>query len=160
MPDWRCQTVVLFLALNSLVGHATSPTVQQLLNAARAHNNEGRLTDSAALLRQTLRLQPDSSYAYANLGAVLKREGDYDAAEQMMRHGLRLAPTDANLGSNLAATLSSAKKPAEAVKVLEELLEFRKANRYHEFPEFRYNLALVQLQAGLSDQGCVLYCCC
>ena len=111
VPDWRCQTVVLFLALNTLVGHAQSPTVGQLLDAARAHNNDGRLADAAQLLRQTLALQPDSSYAYANLGAVLKREGDFDAAEQMMRHGLRLAPADANLGSNLAATVFTLTAP-------------------------------------------------
>ena len=83
---------------------------------------------------------------------------------------MRLDPENSNLASNYGGILSKLHQPGSAAKVrlrmdnvrwrterlvqlLERSLERRLARGMTESPELRYNLGLLQLQAGDTDRG-------
>ena len=72
------------------------------------------------------------------LGIAFDLLGRHDDAQRAYRRGLRIAPKDVDLRSNLALSLSLAGKHARAVRLMEELLADPSAKAGHEL-----NFALI-----------------
>jgi serine/threonine-protein kinase len=68
------------------------------------HFLQGHYKDAEQAFRLSIQLQPDSSVAYANLNAVLLRQGRGDEALQVVQQGLRVRP-NAMLYTNLGNAL-------------------------------------------------------
>lgn len=93
--------------------------------AAIYANNRGALelqrsnpAGAAAAFETTVRLWPDFSRAYANLGVARRRLGDADGAFEAYRRALRDAPRDPTVLGNLAALYTSLGKEGEAKAAL------------------------------------------
>jgi len=111
-----------------------SPWPDPILEAvqARGVGLEGRLTqarqfwlvgkprDSLLLLDQLLQKAPDFAKAHALRGAILVKEGNYQAAETALKECLRLAPDDASSLAMLGGVFAAQRKLDDAIDCLEK----------------------------------------
>lgn len=74
-----------------------------------------------AAFRHSIKLKPDSVYAYANLGAALLRQDRSDDALAVLQQGLKVRP-HGRLYSNLGTTLYARGRHAEAAAAFEAAL--------------------------------------
>ena len=78
---------------------------------------QGRLDEAIACIRQGLDLKPDYPVeAYHNLGELLKKQGGLDEAIACIRKGLDLKPDDPDAHLGLAAALLARGDMAEGWK--------------------------------------------
>jgi Flp pilus assembly protein TadD len=68
-----------------------------------------------------LQAQPGHPAATANLAVLLRLTGSYDAAEKLLREALARNPHDAGARLNLAAEAMQEERPAEALRLLNEV---------------------------------------
>jgi tetratricopeptide (TPR) repeat protein len=73
------------------------------------------LGKAVASLRETIRLQPDDTYAHTNLGLALSAQGKPAEAIAAYREAIRLRPDHAKAHNNLGITLAAQGKQAEAI---------------------------------------------
>ena len=71
--------------------------------------------------RRALQAQPGHPAATANLAALLRLTGGYDAAETLLREALARNPHDAGARLNLVADRLQEERPAEALALLNEV---------------------------------------
>lgn len=67
-----------------------------------SYMSEGKYAEAEASFRNSIRLQPDSIYAYANLSSVLHYQGRSEEAIHVLQQGLQIRPSAwlyANLGN-------------------------------------------------------------
>src|SRR2546423_7073060 len=69
--------------------------IQNLIAAARAAMNAGRLDEARAAYQRAVAATPDSAVLYRELGMVERRRGDAAAALQDFNHAVALDPADA-----------------------------------------------------------------
>ncbi|UUZ55725.1 tetratricopeptide repeat protein [Massilia sp. H-1] len=72
----------------------------------RIHFEQGDYAAAEKAFRQSLAIQPDAVYAYANLNAALQRQGRGDEAMRVLQRGLEVRPNAwlyGNLGNALFA---------------------------------------------------------
>lgn len=77
--------------------------------------------------RHSIQVEPDAVYAYANLNAVLLRQGRDDEALQVLQQGLHVRP-NGQLYSNLGTTLFSRGDYIGAAKAFEHAVSSSKGN--------------------------------
>jgi tetratricopeptide (TPR) repeat protein len=103
-------------------------------------------TDPAAAIdayRRSLRLRPDSTEAWVNLGRLFAESGDGEAAAECFRSALDLDPTDATAVYNMGVVAQDAGREAEAIALYNRALELDP-----ELAEAHYNLATLFDQSG------------
>ena len=103
-------------------------------------------TDAAAAIdayRRSIRLRPDSTEAWVNLGRLFAESGDADAAGECFRAALDLDPTDATAIYNLGVVAQDAGREADAIALYNRALELDP-----ELAEAHYNLATLFDQSG------------
>jgi len=86
----------------------------------RARDQVELWRDSRALFEHNLKVHPASSFVHSNLGEVLAREDDVDAAIEHFREAVRLAPESAQLRNNLGTYLGQRGRLDEALEQLSE----------------------------------------
>jgi tetratricopeptide (TPR) repeat protein len=91
-----------------------------LANVAYLAHSPPRETDC---WRRSLDLAPAYLQAYSRLGALAMDRGDFLDAERWMRQGLSVDPANAEFAAILGSSLTSQRKPAEAVEVLERTVQ-------------------------------------
>lgn len=79
----------------------------------------GRLEESLRWFRRALKEKPDHAGTHYNLGKVLKKLEQYDAAEQAYRSALRIEPSMADAANNLASLYIRRGRFDEASALLE-----------------------------------------
>ena len=89
--------------------------VAQLLAAAHAHRQAGRLVQAEAIYRQVLDWQPRHPEAHNDLGLVLTSQGRLEQARTHFERALALRPASPEANDNLARTLKNLGLPDEAV---------------------------------------------
>jgi tetratricopeptide (TPR) repeat protein len=112
------------------------PTAEQWFEQGFAHEEAGRLAESAAAYRQALLAGGPNAETSYNLGNVLLALGSREAAAERYRQAVEVEPNHAAAWNNLGA-------------VLEELGDAQGAEAAYEaavkacpgFPDARYNLA-------------------
>ena len=105
-------------ALGRVASRALALVVLLLLIGV-AHARVRDWADSETLLRQALRVDPDSYQASNNLGIVLARQGRVAEAQRLFRRALELAPCYVAARGNLALSLAGQGRLDEAEEQLE-----------------------------------------
>jgi tetratricopeptide (TPR) repeat protein len=98
--------------------------------------------------RRCLRLRPDSTEAWINLGRLFAENGDSDAASECFGTALKLDPADATALYNLGVVAQDAGREKEAIGLYVRSLELDPA-----LAEAHYNLATIFDQRGESQQA-------
>jgi tetratricopeptide (TPR) repeat protein len=98
--------------------------------------------------RRCLRLRPDSTEAWINLGRLFAENGDADAASECFGTALKLDPSDATALYNLGVVAQDAGREKEAIGLYVRSLELDPA-----LAEAHYNLATIFDQRGESQQA-------
>jgi tetratricopeptide (TPR) repeat protein len=93
--------------------------------------------------RRSLRLRPDSTEAWINLGRLFAESTDLDAARDCFKSALDLDPSDATAYYNLGVLAQDAGKESEAIELYRRSLELDP-----QLAEAHYNLATLFDQAG------------
>jgi hypothetical protein len=93
--------------------------------------------------RRSLRLRPDSTEAWVNLGRLFAESNDAEAAAECFRSALDLDPTDATAVYNMGVVAQDAGREAEAITLYSRALELDP-----ELAEAHYNLATLFDQSG------------
>ncbi|WP_313171618.1 protein kinase domain-containing protein [Massilia oculi] len=88
-------------------------------------SRENNYTGAEQAFRQSIRVDPDAVYAYANLSAVLIRLGKEDEALQILQQGLHVRP-NGQLYSNLGAALFNRGDYVGAAKAFEHAVSASK----------------------------------
>jgi tetratricopeptide (TPR) repeat protein/glycosyltransferase involved in cell wall biosynthesis len=90
------------------------PRRRDLLQAAVAHHQAGRLEPARSLYEQVRDRYPEDGNAVHLLGVIAYQSGDLDAAIALYRQALTLIPHYAELHNNLAVALDKAQQPDDA----------------------------------------------
>jgi Flp pilus assembly protein TadD len=101
-------------------------------NCALCHGNlgvflstQGQLELAKAEFERVLELRPNEPRALQHLGHSYALLGDYPRAIELLTLYLKRNPNDANAINNLAATLLTAKRPREALVVLQRAIRVK-----------------------------------
>ena len=98
--------------------------------------------------RRCLRLRPDSTEAWINLGRLFAENGDSESASECFGTALKLDPNDATALYNLGVVAQDAGKERDAIYLYGRALELDP-----ELAEAHYNLATIFDQRGESQQA-------
>jgi Tfp pilus assembly protein PilF len=111
------------------------PTIvaMYLNNRAAELLSAGSIDDAYWAARQAVQADPAFMNAYNTLAVIYQNHGDQMQAEQTLRHALRYAPNNTIYLSNLAQTLESLHRPAEAAAVRERLARLEPYPPFHFF---------------------------
>ncbi len=93
--------------------------------------------------RRSLRLRPDCTEAWINLGRLFAESSDADAARDCFKSALELDPAEATAYYNLGVLAQDAGKESEAIELYRRALELDP-----HLAEAHYNLATLFDQAG------------
>lgn len=93
--------------------------------------------------RRALRLRPELTEAWINLGRLFAETGDATAAEDCFRSALELDPADATAYYNLGVVAQDAGREADAIALYRRALELDP-----QLAEAHYNLATLFDQSG------------
>ncbi|MDQ3370900.1 MAG: tetratricopeptide repeat protein [Myxococcota bacterium] len=93
--------------------------------------------------RRSLRVRPDCTEAWINLGRLFAESGDGTAAHDCFRSALELDPADATAYYNLGVIAQDAGKEADAIALYRRALELDP-----QLAEAHYNLATLFDQSG------------
>ena len=121
------------------------PTIvaMYLNNRAAELLSAGSVDDAYWAARQAGQADPAFMNAYNTLAVIYQNHGNPMQAEQTLRHALRYAPDNTIYLSNLAQTLDSLQRPAEAAAVRERLA------RIEPYPPFYFfHLGQEAMQLG------------
>ncbi|HEX2691935.1 MAG TPA: tetratricopeptide repeat protein [Kofleriaceae bacterium] len=121
---------------------ATPATAEQWLVRARQLED----TDPVAAIdayRRSLRLRPEATEAWINLGRMFAERGDSEAAHDCFRSAVELDPTDATAYYNLGVVSQDAGKEQAAIEFYRQALALDPG-----LAEAHYNLATLFDQSG------------
>ena len=118
-----------FLAAFTLNPAATPPLESQdadeWLKIGNAHASLSQLEEALAAYQLALKIKPDKSAAYTNIGVVYYQSGRFDEAVQQMQKALELDPNDAETHYMLGATYLQQQKLDEAEKSFNKAIELK-----------------------------------
>jgi putative PEP-CTERM system TPR-repeat lipoprotein len=92
-------------------------------NLAYAYQLTGQLERARDLAEKALSISPDSGRILDTLGWIYKRLGNYPKSIETLRRANELMPDNSNTSYHLAAALAAAGRKAEAIAILEPLLQ-------------------------------------
>jgi cytochrome c-type biogenesis protein CcmH/NrfG len=113
------------LALRSL---ATQPDDVRFLRLAGRCSLELELDDATDYLRQVVKLAPDDSTAWQDLGTALVDEGNMPEAAEAFRQVIRLRPDDVTALVNLGHTVHAMGQTDEAISYLSQATQREPGN--------------------------------
>jgi len=122
--------------------------VEAHCNLAALLRQEDRLEESVACLLKALELRPNFAPAYDNLGNTLRDMGRLEESAASHMRALAIAPNSARAHNNLGVTLRKQGKLSEARASHNRALAMEPS-----VPDFRWNLALLDLLEGKFDTG-------
>ena len=93
----------------------------------------GRLETAIGYLQQALRLRPDSSDAWGNMGAAMRRAGNQGLAEFSYLRALRADDQNFSALNNLAALYALQGREAEAGLIAKRVDRYRRTNPYYQY---------------------------
>ncbi len=135
-------------------GDSLHAELDSLFQAALAHHRKGALAEAAELYGRVLERRPRHVDAMVNLGAALKDQGHFDAAEATYRLALGFRPDIAEIHANLGAVLKESDRLDEAVASFEEAVRLKPT-----FAPAHLGLGAAQRAAGRLEEAAAAYAC-
>jgi protein O-GlcNAc transferase len=89
--------------------------IQQTIELAIQHHNQGRLHEAESLYKQVLRTNPDHPVALHHLGVIARQAGQNDLAVDFITKALSIKPDYADALNNLGVALKDLGRLDEAV---------------------------------------------
>jgi len=123
-----------------------------LYNLANVYAQLQDTTQAIKYYRQTLKLNPVFSQAYANWASVLKQAGQVKEAEKLLRRGLNIHQQDGRVNFELATLLHGADKPLEAIQYYREAVSIEPDHAV-----IFFNMALALDQLGNTTEAIAAY---
>jgi len=128
-------------------GRSIDPNnVTVLRNLGRAYVGLGNAEKAEEAYEAALTVDPSDTRILSGLGVAYDLGGDHETAQRHYRAGLAISPLDIDLQNNLAYSLILDKNYAEAVAILEPIV-----NRPNATPRQRQNLAMAYGMLGRED---------
>lgn len=125
-------------------------------NLDDAHYNYGvllmaqeRWKEAEETFRRAIEVNPHHAQARNNLGQLLERDRNLEAAAEQYRQAVASQPGLRIVRFNLGRMLIALDRPAEAVTVLEPLVQ----PRDEETPRYLFALATANVRAGRTEEG-------
>lgn len=122
--------------------------LERLPGYSHAEGNLEALHPSVAGFERLVRKYPTYAGAYHNLGVMLAREGEHEAAAAAHARAVELLPEDADFRAAYAGALLKTGASAAARREFERVLRLDPAN-----PEANFRLGLLDLAEGRAAQG-------
>ncbi|WP_323797050.1 tetratricopeptide repeat protein [Nisaea sp.] len=92
----------------------STPGIQNLLQQALTHHQQGRLPEAAVLYQQVLQRNPREPDALHLFGVLMHQGGQHETGCQLVEAALQIVPGRADFLSNLGQILKALGKPDEA----------------------------------------------
>jgi tetratricopeptide (TPR) repeat protein len=123
-----------------------------LLSAARLHVQQSHLSEAVRCYQEVVQLQPDCFEAQAQLGALCRQAGQFQAAVGFLEAALRLQPRFANLNLMLGSVYKHLGRLEEAAACCR-----READLAPDNADAPYNLGLVLQNLDRPAEAAVAY---
>jgi tetratricopeptide (TPR) repeat protein len=130
----------------------TQETTNQVMQAAIAHHQAGRLAQAEALYRQVLAQQPSHVQALHLLGTLAGQMGRFDTAVEFIREAIRLKPDSADAHYNLSLALRNIGQFDEAVAASRRAIGLKP-----NFTDAHINLGNTLLRVGRPDEAIIAF---
>ena len=127
-------------------------TVQQAIEAGRAHHAAGRLGEAEAVYRRVLEVEPGNARALCLLGVLAHQQGRTGAALELVGRAAALAPGEPDYLCNLGVILAGAGRVEEAIGAYRGALALRPNDA-----ETQFNLGNALLARGERDAAAEAY---
>jgi len=114
--------------------------------AVLAQQQARTYADGATLYRATIEKNPDCWMACNNLGAILRRRGEDEAAIEVLKQAVKLRPNYGQAYNNLGLVYMALNKPQEAIEFYTRAIETDPNN-----PDFRNNFGIALGNMGKAD---------
>jgi tetratricopeptide (TPR) repeat protein len=142
-------------------GEANEAQVSTNLMLARLADEDGRFEEAMQRFEAAIEALPDDYRPYLAMGAFLRQKGHGDEALAVLQTALELSKsnaTDWRLLEELGLAHEMAGKPKEALKFLEQVIEFFTTRQVVDFPpETAMTLAKLYEADGRADRAADLY---
>ncbi len=102
------------MTIETTAGQSADEGVAQVMSAAQAHHDAGRLREAEALYRQVLRTWPDHPDALHLMGMLAYQVGRSDVAVELINKAIATRPSDAEFYHDLGNVLEAQGKTADA----------------------------------------------
>jgi tetratricopeptide (TPR) repeat protein len=135
--------LVLIFSVLSCTPVGLGQSVEELFRQGNAAQAAGNYSQAETIFRQVIRINPQDTNAYNNLGLALRRQGKLEEAITNYQKAIQLDPKDASAYNNLGIALSDQGKLEEAIT------NYQKAIQLNPKDASAYN----NLGIALSDQG-------
>ena len=135
--------LVLIFSVLSYTPVGLGQSVEELFRQGNAAQAAGNYSQAETIFRQVIRINPQDTNAYNNLGLALRRQGKLEEAITNYQKAIQLDPKDASAYNNLGLALRRQGKLEEAIT------NYQKAIQLDPKDASAYN----NLGIALSDQG-------
>lgn len=127
-------------------------SISEMLSAALAQQQAGRLQDAESLYRKILERDDRQADAWHLLGTIAHQIGDFAVAIDLIGHAIELDSRNANFHCNLGNALLASGRIDEAEQSYRRALD-----RKHDFALARFNLSSLLAQTGRVDEAIAGY---
>jgi protein O-GlcNAc transferase len=130
----------------------TPSAIEQAIQIACRHQQEGRWAEAEQIYRQVLVEQPENSVALRLLGTLARQMGRLNEAVDLIGRAIRIRPQDAYAHNNLGNALKTMGRVDEAIASYRAATGFKP-----DYAEAHYNLGIVLQNTGKIDQAIASY---
>ena len=135
--------LVLIFSVLSYTPVGLGQSVDELFRQGNAAQAAGNYSQAETIFRQVIRINPQDTNAYNNLGLALRRQGKLEEAITNYQKAIQLDPKDASAYNNLGIALSDQGKLEEAITNYQKAIQL----------DPKFAIAYNNLGIALSDQG-------
>lgn len=123
MRSLRLFALLLTLSLAATPQMVTAQGIDQLLQQGNAAFRAGNYSQSEAIYRRIIQIDPKDASAYYNLGNALRKQGKLNEAIAAYRQAIQLNPKNALAYNNLGFTLTEQGKLDEAISAYRQAIQ-------------------------------------
>ena len=127
-------------------------TIQELLNSAVQHHNQGRLPEAESIYQKILLSDPNQPIALHLLGVISHQAGKNEIAIELISKAIHIKPDFSEAHNNLGTVQKALGRIDDAMESYRRALSFKP-----EYADAHYNLGLICFDAGHIQDAEVCY---